>query len=391
MKSLTLGLIALALVAFSPASFAGDDVIGTVLEVEGNATISSNGNIPVGVAVNTPVHPNDVILTGPASRVYVQLIDDTEFTLGENGQMTVDDYEFDQADKDDNHAVYSVVRGAFLYVSGLIAKKENPDVKVNVPVGSIGIRGTKFWGGNVGSGYDVIVGEGEVELATAGGKVRIGKGQGTTVKAGAAAPETPKAWPKARIDKAVATIALKNPAVIGERMKANAVHNEQLRAQHHEKIIQRKIFEREQERLNNGTKTDSQSDDAGAARRKRLREERERRLNSSTDPLPGTTDAATEKLRSVTRSDKPAGITVEPTVSTVRDTANGASSPVVEMTTRTVTTTVEKAAETVEKPVNPTRAAVKETSEKTTGAVKNTVRETGSATGRVLNNTLKRE
>lgn len=155
-------------------------VIGTVLEVQGQVTVT-DATGSRAAALNSDIHMNDVVTTGPASHVYILLIDNTQWTLAENSKFRVDDFVFDQNDKADNMARYSVLQGAFNYVSGLVAKKANPDVNIATPVGSIGIRGTDFWGGPIDGQYGVMVNEGRVDLTTQAGAVSVAQGQGTTV------------------------------------------------------------------------------------------------------------------------------------------------------------------------------------------------------------------
>lgn len=386
MKSFAFGLFGLLLLAFTPpAMAASDEIVGTVLEVEGTATVTGANGAAQPVYVNSPIHPTDVIVTGPASRVYLQLIDNTEFTVGENGQMSIDEYDFDTKNKDNNHATYSVAKGAFLYVSGLVAKKENPDVTVNVPVGSIGIRGTKFWGGDLDGAYNVIVGEGEVELANAGGKVRLKKGQGTRVKGAGIAPEPAKTVPQDRIARAVATVALANPGVVGERMKSNAANNEQLRVIHRENVIQRRNLKEDvikEEQLKEDAIQKEEDADA-AARRKRLKEERERRFNASNEadavqPVRDAGDAASNLVRGTgyKASETVRGTTrnvVEPVAETITET----KTKVLNDTGETVSVTVEKTVETVEKPVEVVGGTVKEVVKETVEVTKEVVKGTG--------------
>lgn len=247
--------LALMLFVAAPAAHAQtdatSDIVGTVLEVEGAATITMQGVAQAQpLKVNMPVHTGDIIVTGPAAKAYVMLIDNTELTLSENGQLSIDDYNFNDRDSTNNSATYSVLKGAFLYVSGLVAKKENPDVTVNVPQGSIGIRGTRFWGGEVDGEYGIVVGDGEVEVDSgAGTKTRIRKGEGAAFKGRGKPMDKPKIWAKERIERATKTVALKNPADVGRRIQANAPRRELLRDRHRE-IMQKRI---EQRRLESGT------------------------------------------------------------------------------------------------------------------------------------------
>jgi len=74
----------------------------------------------------------------------VLLADGTTLTLSENSKLTVDNYVFDWSNHNNDKASYNYLQGAFQYVSGLIAKKPDPDVRVETAYGQIGIRGTRF-------------------------------------------------------------------------------------------------------------------------------------------------------------------------------------------------------------------------------------------------------
>ena len=194
------------------------DVVGTVLEAEGTVSLMIAGAEPKALKINDAIHMNDVIETGASSRAFVQLIDDTELTLGENAQMTIDEYVFDEENTAGNKGRYSIPRGAFLYTSGLIAKTENPDVTVNTPYGAIGIRGTTFWGGDIDGEYGVLVTEGRVSVQTERGRIFVDKGQGTSLRARTSIPSRPAVWGDEKTGRAVQTIALKNAAGVRERV-----------------------------------------------------------------------------------------------------------------------------------------------------------------------------
>jgi len=152
--------------AFAAAP-AAPPVIGTILEVEGTGMVTPPGGKPMVAQIKTPVHMNDVIATGAKSRIFILFIDDTKITLSENAKLTVNKYVFNQDDNTHNSGVYSVLSGSFEYVSGLLAKKKDPDVTIRTQYGNIGIRGTKLWGGSLGNKYGVHVDEGLVRVQVA--------------------------------------------------------------------------------------------------------------------------------------------------------------------------------------------------------------------------------
>jgi hypothetical protein len=211
-----LGLLAM------PSAFARADegVIGTIVEVEGSVSLASSGAQPVTATVNMPVHLNDVVQTGIASRAFILFIDNTELTLSENAVVTVNSYVYNPDDNTNNQASYSVVQGAFNYVSGLIGKKDNPDVHIDTPVGSIGIRGTDFWAGNLDNQYSVAVNEGQVALKTDAGEEVVNKGQGTAVKDRHSIPSHAEMWAPEKFRRIADTVHLQHAALVRQRIKA---------------------------------------------------------------------------------------------------------------------------------------------------------------------------
>lgn len=215
-------------------------IVGTVLEVEGTVTITPKGSTAKAANVNDQVNLNDSIETGPGSRAFILLIDDTELTVGDDALLTIDEYYFDEEDDSANKGVYSILRGAFLYTSGLIAKKETPDVTVNTQYATIGIRGTSFWGGIVDDEYGVLVTEGRVTVQTERGRIYVDKGQGTFLRSKTSIPSRASAWSPEKTDRAVQTIALKKAEAVRERVKSHGEFQKQARVKHRDMMIERR-------------------------------------------------------------------------------------------------------------------------------------------------------
>jgi hypothetical protein len=190
------------------------DVVGSLADIEGQVTVKSSDPSaqPKTAADKTEIHLNDTIMTGTGARAMVLLIDETQVTLGENATFAVDDYVYDPDQPQTNKARYSFLNGAFLYVSGLVAKVDNPDVQLATPYGSIGIRGTTVWGGQMEEGYGVFVKEGHITLQTKRARVSVGEGEGTSIRDINALPERAHPWSSDRVDAAVKRIALKDEA-----------------------------------------------------------------------------------------------------------------------------------------------------------------------------------
>lgn len=388
-KALSTVCLAFTLMLFAADTYAADvakdetDIVGTILEVEGEATITGADGKSQPAVVNNPVRTNDVLATGPKSRLYVMLIDQTELTLSENGQMSVDEYFFDDSDNTDNSATYSVVKGAFLYVSGLVAKKEKPDVTVNIPSGSIGIRGTRFWGGEVDGEYGVLVGDGEVEVDTGTAtKARLKKGEGTTLRGRGIAPDPVKAWGKPKIDKAVQTVTLKRPEVVGKRIETEKRERQQYLRERH-KITQMKQLEK----LRTEVETANPDLKGKLTRQDLLKLRREHGgAPAAVKPLQGGTsdkqgsrpvlnksEAAREAIRMKAEASREAIRTkADNAREAIREKAQAARENAGSITTNRVEPVVNTATDTVKEVTTPVVNTVKETAEPVVNTVKDT-------------------
>lgn len=116
---------------------------GDVQIVRAGVTLASTG--PEKVQVDTPVYRNDVLVTGKGSSVAVTFVDKTNFALGEDARMTMNEFAYNpQSGR--GQALLSVLQGSFSFVSGQVAKTGDDAMKVQLPTMTIGIRGTKVAG-----------------------------------------------------------------------------------------------------------------------------------------------------------------------------------------------------------------------------------------------------
>jgi hypothetical protein len=134
--------LALAIVFGTPDAQARDPA-GQVTFAEGEAWVQ------VGVARNpletgSIVYTGDQVRTGDESNLYIRFRDDTFFALGPEAGMTID--RFDEREEAETSFAASVLKGAFRFVSGLLGRKAPEKFKVQVTVGTIGIRGTNVAG-----------------------------------------------------------------------------------------------------------------------------------------------------------------------------------------------------------------------------------------------------
>lgn len=175
----------------SSAQYAANDTqtdespVGAVQEVTGAATVTHLDGTTETIVNGTPIYQGDIIETDAAGAVNIKFVDETSFAVSEDARLAIDEYVYD-AGTQSGETNFSVLKGMFVFTSGLIGRDDPDDVHIETPVGSIGIRGTII-AGNVNSGEITVV-EGaivltdphghEVTLATQFETARFGGSEG---------------------------------------------------------------------------------------------------------------------------------------------------------------------------------------------------------------------
>ena len=199
------GLAIPALLGAMPAR-AEPEVVGGVDKVQAQVS-ALQGATARGLDAKDALYFKDKLRTGPGARLEAKLDDGTTLTLGENGKMTIDEFTYDPAGH--SKLALSVPNGAFLFVGGKIEGPTGGNVSIKTPVGTLGVRGTTVWGGQIDGGFGVLVLDGEVAVTTTKGTVILHKGEGTMVHDGQM-PASAAPWTDDRTKRAVATVSFKD-------------------------------------------------------------------------------------------------------------------------------------------------------------------------------------
>lgn len=148
MKLHTLGirLLVLGLALLPMMADAAAPPIGRVVRLTGEQLghAQALGAPARKLAAGDPVYAAERIRTGAGTVLQIEFTDQGRFTLGPNAEFEVSRYSHATGAGD---AFFSrVLKGAFRFVTGLIARKERQNLQVGVVVATIGIRGTHFEG-----------------------------------------------------------------------------------------------------------------------------------------------------------------------------------------------------------------------------------------------------
>lgn len=131
--------------------------IGAAAAVQGRVNAQAPG-AAVGRVVQSgkPIFLNDHVTTDAAGRLQVLLLDETVFTLGPDSDMVLDEFVYDPATNAGKVAA-RMTKGVFRFVTGKVARRDPASMKVRLPAGTIGIRGTIVLGEAGAAGSTAIL------------------------------------------------------------------------------------------------------------------------------------------------------------------------------------------------------------------------------------------
>lgn len=135
-------LICLLLLVGSPGLLLANEVVGSVKTLTGTAVSERQGRT-VELAVGMPIEAEDRILTRAESSLGLILQDDTTLSLGPESELLVREFVF--APKQSRFSmVLKMLKGSFLYMSGVIGKLAPETIKLETPDSTIAVRGTRL-------------------------------------------------------------------------------------------------------------------------------------------------------------------------------------------------------------------------------------------------------
>ena len=103
--------------------------------VQANVSPSGAGQVKAGDLV----YRGDVIQTGVNSALRITFADGTTFNVSSNARMELTEFVYDPKGNS-NSGLLSLTKGTFTFIAGNIA--HTGDLKVDTPIGTLGIRGT---------------------------------------------------------------------------------------------------------------------------------------------------------------------------------------------------------------------------------------------------------
>src|SRR2546422_10191629 len=149
LHSVGMSLVALGLLLAAAVAQAQTPSVGRASRLTGDQISSAQapGASVRKLAEGDSLFAGERIRTGAGTVLEIEFTDKSRFTLGPNTEFEVEKYFQAGGGGSGEEAFHSrVLKGAFRYVSGLIARNKRQNVRITVAVATIGIRGTHFEG-----------------------------------------------------------------------------------------------------------------------------------------------------------------------------------------------------------------------------------------------------
>jgi hypothetical protein len=134
-------LLGVLLVLSFAAPLAAAEAVGTVKTLSGSAFVERGGDV-VELTVGAPIQVDDRLVTRNDGSLGLILQDDTTISLGPNSELLLRDFVF-EPQQNRFSLILKMLRGTFLYVSGVIGKLAPDSIKLETPDSTIAVRGTR--------------------------------------------------------------------------------------------------------------------------------------------------------------------------------------------------------------------------------------------------------
>ena len=135
-------LILIFLLLTSTPILAQENFIGTVKNVKGSVFVVRPGaTLPLKKGMK--LYAKDLIKTETDSSTGIILQDNTIFSLGSETELSLKEFIF-VPDEGCFSLLVKMIKGTFVYISGVIGKLSPESVELETPVGVIAVRGTRL-------------------------------------------------------------------------------------------------------------------------------------------------------------------------------------------------------------------------------------------------------
>jgi hypothetical protein len=169
--SLTFSLLFLCLPVRASLEPAGHVILtdGPFIAIQTNASARS-------LSRGSEFYQGDRLWTGPRTRAQIRFSDGAIMTLRPDTEFSVDEYQFDEKNAENNTSFFTLIKGGFRTLTGLISKLRPDGYRVKTAYAIVGVRGTNYEVVDQSALY-VAAWEGTISVTNNKSEVLLGFGQ----------------------------------------------------------------------------------------------------------------------------------------------------------------------------------------------------------------------
>ena len=161
--------------------------VGTLVQVTGDARVVAADGKSRALRKGALLEQGETVVTGKEAQADIRFSDEALVQLRPGSEFRVDEYVFHGKADGKEKGFFSLLKGGFRTITGLIGKTNRPAYAVYTPTATIGIRGTDY-SAQLKDGLHVSVERGEISLANRAGTFAVAEGQSAYVSSQDAAP-----------------------------------------------------------------------------------------------------------------------------------------------------------------------------------------------------------
>ncbi|MDD5174881.1 MAG: FecR family protein [Sterolibacterium sp.] len=179
-------LLALCWLFAGHAAAAG---VGTLVYVSGDARIVAIDGKTRVLRKGAALDQGETVVTGKEGQAEIRFSDESLVQLQPRSEFRVDEYVYHGKADGKEKGFFSLLKGGFRTLTGMIGKINRPAYAVYTATATIGIRGTDY-SANLKDGLHVSVDKGEISVTNRAGSFAVAEGQSAYVSS----PDTPPSY-----------------------------------------------------------------------------------------------------------------------------------------------------------------------------------------------------
>ncbi len=170
--------VAFLLVSWCAPVHGANKPVGKVILANGTFLAIQSDRSSRSLTQGSEFYQGDRLWTGPRTKAQIRFSDGAIMTLRADTEFRVDEYEFDSQNASRNKSLFTLIKGGFRTITGLISRLKPDSYKVKTAYAIVGVRGTTYET-VVDNALYVAAWQGTVSVTNEAGEATLGFGQDT--------------------------------------------------------------------------------------------------------------------------------------------------------------------------------------------------------------------